>query len=122
MLREIFWQVAPQMAIEIRHDYRAVIKMLSHNSARELLALLVINHRGAPAVNALEILDHINEINELQDIPRIVWSNRTDKYFRHLCLQKGASDHFIIPEKPSELKSVAKKSLQSIAGGEEKRP
>lgn len=75
-----------------------------------LPSLLILDYK-MPIFNAVEVLEKIASIPQLQPIPKVVWStsNQAD-HVRH-CLENGADLYFVKPTKTEDLYNMARKML-----------
>ncbi|MBW8688362.1 response regulator [Chitinophaga rhizophila] len=81
------------------------------NCTSENIPSLLIFDYKMPIFSAVEILEKISGIPELQAIPKVVWSTSNQADHVRLCKEKGADLYFVKPTKTEELYNIAREML-----------
>jgi CheY-like chemotaxis protein len=110
LLEDIIKQLDPGAEIlKVDSGKQAVDYLLSCPTHR--LPRLIILDYAMPVYNAAEVLDNIKTQSRLQSIPKVVWSSSRQPEHVKACMDKGAMNYFVKPNKMSELTDIARHML-----------
>lgn len=112
LFMEIFKQVNQDLVIELAYDPTSTFRLLKR-AMRSFLPTVIAIHHHVLQLNALKLLNDLNKIGLYQPIMKIIWGEPREEQFRDLCLQAGALDYFVKPERPSEVKMAVRQILMA---------
>lgn len=110
ILEDAIRQLEPVAEMHMVENGKEVLEFLEHCSDRELPELIILDYK-MPVLNAVEVLEHINQASRLKSIPKVVWSSSRQPEHVQNCMEKGAASYFVKPNKLSELTKIAEQML-----------
>lgn len=106
ILTEVFNQLDDQMSIHTVQNGGQVFRYLAGVTDDELPCVIVLDYK-MPILNAAEVLEKFRHEERYSRIPKVVWSSSGRQEDMNRCLNAGAKDYFIKPNKTSELRRIA---------------
>jgi two-component response regulator ARR-A family len=73
-------------------------------------SLLILDYK-MPIFNAVEILERIAGIPQLQNVPKVVWSTSNQADHVQRCMDNGADLYFVKPTRIEDLNNIARQML-----------
>jgi CheY-like chemotaxis protein len=110
MLEEEILKLDPSMLIQKVDGGKDAVDYLLSCPDSGLPCLIILDY-AMPVLNASEVLEHIADQRRLMPIPKVVWSSSKQPEHVRSCLNKGAIDYFVKPNKIAELTMIATKML-----------
>ena len=111
LLAAIFKQINRLIKVDIVGDGAQLLHYLGRCRDSHLPCLVVLDLH-LPYLNGVEILQTMRAENIGSNVPVVVWSAFIDSQMARRCIDAGAVTCFPKPEKPSELKVIARKMLE----------
>src|SRR5690348_5695262 len=116
ILEEEILQLEPSMHILKVDSGKEALDYLLSCSDTDLPCLIILDY-AMPVLNAAEVLEHIAGQQRIQSIPKVVWSSSKQPEHVQTCLNKGALDYFVKPNKMAELTLITRKMLSLCLHG-----
>src|SRR5882757_5941026 len=110
LLAAIFTQINRRIKVDVVGDGAQLLRYLARCRKPHLPCLVVLDLH-MPYLNGVEVLEHLRAGNLGMNIPVVIWSAFIDNQMTRRCIDAGAASCFPKPEKPSELKVIARKML-----------
>jgi len=108
LLKEIFLQVNPRIELVSCSTGRQFVNQLERLPRKPRMLILDYN---IPEMNGAEILQHLKENGEYNDIVKIVWSTSNSPFYMNTCLTLGAHAYFVKPASMDGLYHMARQML-----------
>lgn len=110
ILEDAIRKLEPVAQMHMMENGKEVLEFLAHCPDRELPELIILDYK-MPVLNAVEVLELINQASRLKSIPKVVWSSSRQPEHVQNCMEKGAASYFVKPNKLSELTRIAEQML-----------
>jgi len=111
ILEESILTLAPQTTIRTVGNGQQVIDFLESCTDTELPALIVLDYK-MPILNAVEVLEYTKGVQRYISIPKVVWSSSDRPEHVKKCIDRGALEYFVKPNKVNDLDSIAAAMLR----------
>jgi CheY-like chemotaxis protein len=106
ILEESILTLAPQADIRTVNNGQQVIEYLDGCGDKDLPTLIVLDYK-MPILNAVEVLERMSNVTRYDPIPKVVWSSSRQPEHVKKCMDNGAVDYFIKPNRVSDLDNIA---------------
>ncbi|QHS62232.1 response regulator [Chitinophaga agri] len=110
ILKDAILKQAPSVNIHSVMNGQQAIDYLINCPDDDLPSLLIFDYK-MPIFNAVEILERIADVPQLQTIPKVVWSTSNQADHAKRCMDMGAALYFVKPTKTEELDNIARQML-----------
>lgn len=110
ILEESILMLAPKTDIRTVNNGQQVIDYLATCGEMGLPCLIILDYK-MPILNAVEVLERISRNRQYESIPKVVWSSSQQPDHVKQCIDNGASNYFVKPNKAAELTSMTKTML-----------
>ena len=111
ILEDAIRNIEPVTDIRLVANGQQVIEFLHNCRDIDLPSLIILDYK-MPILNAAEVLDRIYHNVRFQAIPKVVWSSSRQPEHVKNCLDKGASNYFVKPNKINDLRAIVKQMLE----------
>ena len=91
-----------------------VIEFLHNCSDIDLPSLIILDYK-MPILNAAEVLERIHQVGRFNGIPKVVWSSSKQPEHVKNCMDKGAINYFVKPNRINDLELMVKQMLAIIS-------
>ena len=102
LLKELFSSVDPSFSLTFINNGKRLVDYLGTVTDDRLPCLIVLDY-NMPELNGEQILNELKKNSKYDHIPKIIWSTSQGDTYRTRCLEAGASDYIIKPDKVSDL-------------------
>jgi FOG: CheY-like receiver len=103
-------QLEPVTEVRIVANGQQVIEFLQNCTDTDLPSLIILDYK-MPILNAVEVLDRIQLNARFQTIPKVVWSSSRQPEHVQVCINKGAVNYFVKPNKINDLRQIVQQML-----------
>jgi CheY-like chemotaxis protein len=110
ILEDAILQQDPVTDVRIVANGQQVIDFLHNCSDIDLPSLIILDYK-MPILNAAEVLERIHQIARYQPIPKVVWSSSKQPEHVKNCMDKGAVNYFVKPNKINDLQLMVQQML-----------
>jgi CheY-like chemotaxis protein len=110
ILEDAILQLEPVTKVRIVANGQQVIEFLQNCNDLDLPSLIILDYK-MPILNAAEVLDRIHANSRFHPIPKVVWSSSKQPEHVKNCLDKGAVNYFVKPNKITDLRVIAREML-----------
>ncbi len=109
ILEDVLTKLEPDVHLHKVDNGKQAVDYLTDCS--DLPCLVILDYK-MPIFNAAEVLDQIGDDSRLKPVPKVVWSSSRQPEHVQSCLEKGALNYFVKPNKMSELTGMVKEMLE----------
>jgi len=102
LLRELFLSVDGSFSITFIHNGKKLVDHLVTVTDNRLPCLIVLDY-NMPELNGEQILQELKKNSRYDHIPKIIWSTSQSDTYRTRCLEAGATNYIIKPDKVNDL-------------------
>lgn len=110
ILEEIFSSIDPSLRLEFISHGQKLIDHLEKVPDHALPCLIILDY-NMPVLNGAEILRILNQNPRLSGCPKIIWSTSGAPAYKKICLELGASDYLVKPNKIADLEKMLRHML-----------
>jgi CheY-like chemotaxis protein len=110
ILEDAILQLEPVTEVRIVANGQQVIEFLQNCTDTDLPSLIILDYK-MPILNAAEVLERIHPNARFQPIPKVVWSSSRQPEHVKNCMDKGAVNYFVKPNKITDLQLIAREML-----------
>jgi CheY-like chemotaxis protein len=111
ILEETILQLEPQASLVKLQNGLQVIEYLVNCQKSELPCIIILDFK-MPIYNAAEVLERIGNNVLYENIPKVVWSSSKQPEHVKLCMDSGAVNYFVKPNRIAELISMAQEMIK----------
>jgi Response regulator containing CheY-like receiver, AAA-type ATPase, and DNA-binding domains len=110
ILEDAILQLEPITEVRIVANGQQVIEFLQNCTDTDLPSLIILDYK-MPILNAAEVLERIHPNARFQTIPKVVWSSSKQPEHVQVCIDKGAVNYFVKPNKINDLRQIVSQML-----------
>jgi CheY-like chemotaxis protein len=110
LFKEALEQLLPGAGFIAFNDGRKGVEWLSNAPSEELPAAIIMDY-NMPHMTAPLLLDWLCEKEQLNGIPKIVWSTAVQPEYFDNCINKGAIEYFIKPTTQEGLRWIVQQVI-----------
>lgn len=110
ILEEIFLSIDPHLRLQFISHGQKLIDHLEKVSDKQLPCLIILDY-NMPALNGAEILKILNQNPRLNKCPKIIWSTSGAPAYKKICLELGARDFLVKPNKIADMETMVRHML-----------
>lgn len=108
ILEDVIAKLEPDVHLHKVDNGKQAVEYLADCS--DLPCLVILDYK-MPIYNAAEVLEQIGGDSRLRPVPKVVWSSSRQPEHVKSCLDKGALNYFVKPNKMSELTGMVREML-----------
>jgi CheY-like chemotaxis protein len=110
LFKEALEQLLPGAGFIAFNDGRKAVEWLSNAPSGELPSAIIMDY-NMPHMTAPQLLDWLCEEEQLNGIPKVVWSTAMQPEYFNNCINKGAVEYFIKPTTQEGLQWIVKQVI-----------
>ncbi|HEY8387211.1 MAG TPA: response regulator [Parasegetibacter sp.] len=110
IIEETLLKLDPTANIQKVTNGQQAVDYLSSCPENDLPCLIILDYK-MPMLNAVEVLERINQMSRFDDVPKVVWSTSRQPEHVQQCLDNGAITYYVKPYSNSDLISMAREML-----------
>jgi|SRR6185312_13518711 len=110
ILKEVFESIDTSFQVEFMNNGQTIIKFLEELKNEEMPCLIILDY-NMPALNGAEILKRLNSNEQIKHVPKIIWSTSNAAAYKKMCLESGACDYLVKPNKIKDLENMIRHML-----------
>jgi len=112
LLGDAISEVDPETKTEMVFDGRKAVEYLEKCIDNDLPCAIILDY-SMPQLSGAEVLAILGKNPRFSAIPKFVWSTSNSKVHIDECMENGALNYFIKPDKPDKLYSLVKEVLSA---------
>ncbi|MGN6196429.1 MAG: response regulator [Ginsengibacter sp.] len=110
ILEEVVESIDPSIRIQFMNNGQKMIEFLEEIKDEDLPCLIILDY-NMPGLNGAEILKRVHRNERLKHVPKIIWSTSNAATYKKICMESGASDYLVKPNKIKDLENMIRHML-----------
>lgn len=110
ILEEVVESIDASIHIQFMNNGQKMIEFLEEIKDEELPCLIILDY-NMPGLNGAEILKRLHTNERLRQVPKIIWSTSNAATYQKICMESGASDYLVKPNKIKDLEHMIRHML-----------